>query len=257
MVYFATELSRTLTPSTITVYLTAVGFFHRQSGLPDPTHNNPMLQSTQRGIKRLGSPSSQIQRSPISAITTLILSKLLDVVRQSKALGYHDQCMISAAFTTAFFGFLRVSEFTVPSRRSFNPHIHPSATDIQWSRNYFVYHLKHSKTDQFFKGQTVQFPRLHNTICPHKAMKNYFKVRKSHGTSPLFTFADGQPLTRQNFLAHLRYFLEKAHYPYMAFNTHSFRIGAATSAAQAGMTGKAIKRLGRWKSRTYRRYIKT
>ena len=209
----------------------------------------------QRGIKRLGSTSTRARRLPI---TTPILSNLLGAVQQSRSLCYHDRCMISAAFTTAFFGFCRVSEFTIQSLRTFNPHIHPSTASIHWSRNHFSFQLHHSKTDQFFKGHTLRFPRLHNKICPYKAMATYWKVHKIHshnGTSPLFTFADGHPLTRQNLLASLRYFLRKAHYPAQSFNTHSFRIGAATTAAQAGMTARTIKRLGRWKSRAYRRYI--
>ena len=95
----------------------------------------------------------------------------------------------------AFFGFLRVSEFTVPTLKAFNPHIHPSAASIHWSKNYFLYHLKDSKTDQFSKGHTLHFPRLHNKICPYKAMARYFKAHKTHprgGTSPLFTFANGR-----------------------------------------------------------------
>ena len=235
--------------------LAAVGSFHRQSGLPDPTRNNTMLHLMRRGIKRLGNTAPCARRQPI---TTPVLFNLLVAVRQSQSLRYHDQHMIAAAFTMAFFGFLRVSEFTVPTLKAFNSHIHPSAASIHWSNNYFLYHLKHSKTDQFSKGHTLRFPRLHNKICPYKAMARYFKAHKTHsrgGTSPLFTFADGHPLTRQNFLANLRYFLKKAHYPARAYNTHSFRIGAATTAAQAGMSAKAIKRLGRWKSKAYRRYI--
>jgi len=40
------------------------------------------------------------------------------------------------------------------------------------------------------------------------------------------------------------------------YNTHSFRIGAATSAESAGLTESQIKSMGRWKSDAYRHYIK-
>ena len=41
------------------------------------------------------------------------------------------------------------------------------------------------------------------------------------------------------------------------YSGHSFRIGAATSAAQAGLGDALIKTLGRWESAAYQRYIRT
>ena len=38
---------------------------------------------------------------------------------------------------------------------------------------------------------------------------------------------------------------------------HSFRIGAATAAAQAGIEDSVIQSLGRWNSNAFLRYIRT
>ena len=42
-----------------------------------------------------------------------------------------------------------------------------------------------------------------------------------------------------------------------AYSGHSFRSGAATTAATQGISDTTIKMLGRWKSSAYQVYIKT
>ena len=117
--------------------------------------------------------------------------------------------MLSAAFTLAFYGFLRVSEFTSPSHKRLYPHIHPITTDISWSKSHFHYRLKKSKTDQLHWDQTIYLPRSRGPTCPYAAMKMYLKhSRVTNRPYPLFVFSDGTPLNRGSCLKHLRYLPE-------------------------------------------------
>ena len=73
---------------------------------------------------------------------------------------------------------------------------------------------------------------------------------------PLFLYPDGTKLTRPIFASALAAMLRKLNINPRHYNTHSFRIGAATSANQAGMSPLQIKALGRWRSEAYQRYIR-
>ena len=53
----------------------------------------------------------------------------------------------------------------------------------------------------------------------------------------------------------IRQLLSQAGLNYMDYASHSFRIGAATTAAAAGLPAWMIKSLGRWSSNAYLSYI--
>ena len=72
-----------------------------------------------------------------------------------------------------------------------------------------------------------------------------------------FITEDGAGLTRQTFAALLDSILSKLHLDSRNYNTHSFRSGAATTAAQAQIPDASIKMMGRWRSDAYKCYIKT
>lgn len=71
----------------------------------------------------------------------------------------------------------------------------------------------------------------------------------------MFQLDNGLPLKRQRFVVLLKQALLRCGYKPGFYNPHSLRIGAATLAAKQGLSEDAIKRLGRWRSSAYRRYI--
>ena len=69
--------------------------------------------------------------------------------------------------------------------------------------------------------------------------------------------ADGTYLTRRLFAMSLANSLQEAGVDSKGYNTHSFRIGAATTAKEKGISDVHIKMLGRWKSNAYQLYVRT
>ena len=255
LIHFATHLSNTVY-GTIKVYLAAVKNLHTEFGFPLDFTSMPLLYKTLRGIKCLQGISKRA-RYPIT-ITVLqqIYSKLQPFHSQDV-----DSSMLWAAFTLAFFGFLRSSEFTCNGK--FDPHIHLSRADINFKPNIFSpvfleIIIKKSKTDPFRETAKLTIARSNSNVCAVTALQDYLLQTHGQGTShPLFTFTDGRNLTRASLTNNVRALLHVCGLDSANFASHSFRIGAATTAGAVGLPDWLIKVLGRWKSNAYQTYIKT
>jgi len=69
--------------------------------------------------------------------------------------------------------------------------------------------------------------------------------------------AEWKVFNEGSFVDKLRSTLTAARHYAEKYVGHSFRIGAANTAAQCGMEDSLIKTLGRWESSAYVRYIRT
>ena len=70
-------------------------------------------------------------------------------------------------------------------------------------------------------------------------------------------YTDGKMLTCQIFSTELDCIFSKLKLDRGSYNTHSFWIGMAISAIEAGIPETPIKMLGRWQSNGYQGYVKT
>ena len=154
--------------------------------------------------------------------------------------------MLWSAITVAFFGLLRSAEFTSPFVSRFNQ----STLVFSPDRSYIKIHLRCSKTDPFKAGCDVRVGATGDTLCPVSALSHFIHYRQSI-VGPLFMYKDGSFLTRSR-LASL---LQKC-FPLHRVNTHSLRIGGASTMASAGIPDSQIMILGRWSSNAYQRYLR-
>ncbi|VDI41984.1 Hypothetical predicted protein, partial [Mytilus galloprovincialis] len=88
---------------------------------------------------------------------------------------------------------------------------------------------------------------LSNIACPVMAMSSYLNLVK-HNSGPLFQFPCGTPVSYAFFSASLKAVLNFVGLNTQLYKGHSFRIGAATSAAAKGVSLEVIQQMGRWKS---------
>lgn len=234
-------------------------FLHISAGFPDffavSTHQR--LDYVMKGIKRTQVTSLPGPSRPRLPITPVILRQIRAAWAPNPTF---DRKMLWAAFTMGFFGFMRAGEFTLPSDGAYDPSCHLSVNDIavdsHSSPSLLQVHLRSSKTDPFRRGISIYLGKTADDLCPVAAILSYLAVRP-RTPGPLFLFEDGKFLTRDRLIRNLRDTLLQVGVNATHFAGHSFRIGAATTAAAKGVPDSTIKMLGRWESSAYQLYIRT
>ena len=242
LLFVAYLASLHLSYSSTKVYLLGVRSLHVKNGLHATFHQQltPCLHQVLKGIckqRAIGSP--QRVRRPI---TIKIMSKINAFLLKDPH--SYQNIMMWAACCMAFFGFLRSSEFTVPSQEAFDKDAHLCPRDIAidstTNPKLITIKIKQSKTDPFRRGVTLYLGRTESLICPVLGILPFMAIRGKR-PGPLFILKDGRMLTRQIFSSSLDKIFEKLQLDSKQFNTHSFRIGAATSAKAAGIDDTLIQ----------------
>ncbi|CAJ0946547.1 unnamed protein product [Ranitomeya imitator] len=212
--------------------ISGVAFHFKLRGWPDSTKHFLIGQA---GV---GPACVTTKGGPFPSLSNLVR------VSGSVCDSAYEATLISAAFSLAFFGAMRVSEILPSSRcRAGGLQLEDIVICDDGLR------VRRSKTDQ--EGRGIWFPlfAIKGSICPLALIKSYMQVR---GNGPqLFIHENGSPLFVCLFLAVLRQALSFLGLPAADFGTHSFRIGAATEASRAGLFESDIQRVGRWRSRCF------
>ena len=125
-------------------------------------------------------------------------------------------------------------------------HANPSVVNI---------FLAKAKIDPFGHGVHIYLGRTNTAVCPVTAVLRFLAIRPVRD-GPLFIWSNGSPLTQQQFVRAVRAILTEANVDQTAYSGHSFHIGAATSAARAGIPAHVIKMLGRWESEACLLYVR-
>ena len=244
-----------MNPSSISTYLAAMRHLQVKSGHPLPQRMDwPHLQYTLKGIKRSQSTSSKRYWLPI---TSDIMQVILSSLQRDRSNNQYSKDLLWAACCAGFFGFLQAGEFMLTQSvdsyplqaadLSVNSHSAPTLVRIL---------LCESKTDVMGQGVYIYFGKAEQVLWLVTALLQYISMRPPHH-SQLFIWQDGQPLTRDQFIVEVKALLPAANYISSSYAGHSFRIGAATTAALVGLPVHMIKTLGCWKSEAYQLYIRT
>ena len=212
-------------------------------GLPDPRETSafPILKRVQAGVSRLRLDSARV-RLPITAE---LLSRIRVALRTSSD---PERPLFWVICCTAFFGFFRLGELLLSSMSEFNDSLHLGWGDVAFDHpcrpTMARIHLKRSKTDQSGRGCHIIVGRTGTELCPISAIVSYVSTRGER-PRPFFTDSVSVPMTKARFILRLRAVLTGIGVSQDRCAGHSFRIGAATAAASAGVEDSTIQTMGR------------
>lgn len=94
-----------------------------------------------------------------------------------------------------------------------------------------------------------------STFCPVKISIQFLTAR-GDSEGAIFIQDDGSPVSRSWFSTQFSSAIKLYSLNPSVYKGHSFRIGAASHAAEQGMSDAQIRILGRWKSNTFLKYIR-
>ena len=187
-------------------------------------------------------------------ITLQILVKILSKLAVTCSNEFEKK-LFAAAYSLAYFGFFRVGEIAFSKGRSVCQIIALNDIIMDKEHKYIIVKVRYSKTDQCGKGVSLKINKVGGIMCPVNNLVQYLGARPGL-LGPLFVHFDGRPLSRYQFSAVLKKSLKIEGIDASKFNSHSFRIGAATIAAVMGYPTEEIQLDGRWSSNAYQSYVR-
>lgn len=244
--FIASRFSQNYAPATLMTYMSALSYIHKLADMADPTQHFVIKKLLAGAQKLAGKPDTRLP------ITPSVLYKIVDATNFIVSSDYVHR-MLKSMFLLAFHAFLRIGEMTVHSRSKSESVV--QLTDVSISNSGLTLVMCHFKHNTSGRPITLSISRTNDEYCPVLALSRFLNVR-SPFKGPLYAFANGSPVSRNYFCQQLSKALKYAGLDPGNYKAHSFQIGAATTAADSGMSETQIQAMGRWKSTAFKRYIR-
>ena len=230
--------------------MAALSSKHRVNSWEDPT-DTFLVKKLMKGFSR--SAPSKDARFPITIQRLQQLVTALKFVCNDS----FEALLFKTAFVLAFFGFFRISELLGQNKFLQGCRQPIQVNDIKLSMYHLSIHLKGSKCDQSNKGETIHLSpeKEYKDLCPVSTTSDFVKVRPKLAQT-LLVHMNGKALSNFQFQAVLKKAAKHLGWPSESYSSHSFRIGAATTAAMKGEPIDTIMQKGRWKSSAVNKYIR-
>lgn len=242
------EFDQGISSAALRVYIAGIGAVHKLKGFTDPC-SCFLVKNALKGVGRLR-PAPPDSRSPILKDHMIKILKGFDIVTNSE----FERAAFRAVLCLLYAGWFRIQELISSSK--LRPDARLRRNGIVCSENSIVVTLSSDKTS-VGRQRKVSVPVTKDKIDILTSITFYRGLSDSivDNDSPFFVHSDGTPISVGQFRPLLSNVLKMMGLP-TSITPHSFRIGGASGAAQAGESLDSIMRQGRWTSNAVSRYIR-
>jgi hypothetical protein len=237
-------------PNTISKYLAVLSYYLKFKSKPGIT-NNFIIDKLVNGAKRLAA-GPDIRRPIIVTVLGHLLQTLVHVTK-----AYYQRIIFEAMFLLVFCAFLRIGEITSRLKTYQNLLMLQDVTLHKYKSSQTTVNLKMS----YFKHYTSKQPVLLEiksqakaNYCPVRKLREFLRLR-GRSKGPIFCYRDLRPIKRSEFCSVLNEALLFANYDITHYKSHSFRIGATTTAHMMRIPDNIMKAMGCCHSDSFLRYI--
>ena len=238
---------RSLQPSTVRGYSSAISFIHRLQNCIDPT-SSQLVKKVMTGLVNTTTPKT----TPLLPINKQTLHLLVDTIQRLYPLQF-IRSMVSSLFLLSYYACTRAGEVVISDSSEHTLRVqdvqHINTVDGLTLKIHFRT-FKHSKGEVFSTISSSYPPKY----CPVHCLRQYLSLRGNQ-PGPLFLNNLSIPVRRADFSHYIKSCARLAGLPADRLNTHSFRIGRATQLAQDNASDATIRQVGRWSSTAFERYI--
>lgn len=239
LLWFFTDLhNKGLAYVSLLPILSAISYIQKIKHVEDTTKSFK-LQQLLLAIKQ-----NKVSGDLRQPITYSMLSSMLDKLATLPISAY-ENCLFKALFLLSFHFGLRLGEVTDSPHNLKRDSIFLGKNSMSLTFHSF----KHGRGPPI----THEVQSSNSRWCPVVAMDKFLKLRGSR-PGPLFILGNSA-VKRGTLNAKLKSLLQLCGIQ-SKITSHSFRIGAATWWAHLNYSEARIKRLGRWKSNAFLKYIR-
>lgn len=232
--------------TTITSGLSAISYVLSMKGLQSSDYSKCFtVKAMLKALQRQKEPDS---RRPISL-------HLLEMLTGAMKPTVYETELYNCMYSLMFFGLLRIGEVCVTYRNNLRNVLFVQDVEFNHDSTTITLHMAQYKHSKGREAAIVLSRSEGMQYCPVRTTQRYLYLRGSQ-PGPLFLLANGAPVNRQVFVMNLKRYLTCVGESYDFYKPHSFRIGGACYVAELGFSDAQIRKLGRWQSDAFKKYLR-